>query len=188
MASTKATVLSSICRWFWKHAYAMLALCAYRGDSFGGIWRICSHNLATHGWMMPKPKWWLRSMQGCAVASSLIIKNLVNKAVEEAKVKTRVLVIDRGIVPYTAEPQDIDYATERAIADNNAKVDCVWLESNAPSYLLYTSGTTGTPKGVQRDTGGRAVALPTAMVLSITVRRARRFGRFRISVGQWSLV
>ena len=34
-----------------------------------------------------------------------------------------------------------------------------WLESNEVSYTLYTSGTTGTPKGVQRDVGGYAVAL-----------------------------
>ena len=34
-----------------------------------------------------------------------------------------------------------------------------WLESNEPSYLLYTSGTTGKPKSIQRDVGCYAVAM-----------------------------
>jgi propionyl-CoA synthetase len=58
--------------------------------------------------------------------------------------------------------RDIDYAQLRR-AHEHAQVPCVWLESNEPSYLLYTSGTTGKPKGVQRDVGGHAVALALSM-------------------------
>ncbi|MDI1260524.1 propionate--CoA ligase [Aquabacterium sp.] len=74
-----------------------------------------------------------------------------------------VVVVNRGLWPITMNaPQDVDYAEARNEM-MDAIVPCEWVESNHPSYTLYTSGTTGQPKAVQRDTGGYAVALATSM-------------------------
>ena len=91
-------------------------------------------------------------------------KGLLDEAIRIAKHKpAKVLMVDRKLAPYdSVAGRDVDYATlrERHI---DAKVACTWVDSTHPSYTLYTSGTTGTPKGVQRDTGGYAVALAASM-------------------------
>jgi propionyl-CoA synthetase len=91
-------------------------------------------------------------------------KGLLDDAIRLAKHKPQqVLMVSRGLaeLPMT-EGRDVDYAELRE-RHRNAEVPCVWVDSTHPSYTLYTSGTTGRPKGVQRDTGGYAVALAASM-------------------------
>ena len=72
-------------------------------------------------------------------------------------------MVDRKLAAFTpVAGRDVDYATERA-KHMNTQVPCEWVESTHPSYTLYTSGTTGKPKGVQRDTGGYTVALAASI-------------------------
>ncbi|MEO8123087.1 MAG: propionate--CoA ligase [Burkholderiales bacterium] len=91
-------------------------------------------------------------------------KGLLDEAIRLAKHKpAKVLMIDRKLAKFDAvADRDFDYATLRE-QQMNTVVPCVWVDSTHPSYTLYTSGTTGTPKGVQRDTGGYAVALAASM-------------------------
>jgi propionyl-CoA synthetase len=93
------------------------------------------------------------------------LKRLADEAIALAKLPPRrVLVCNRGLDPHLpwTEGRDCDYATLR---QDHAKteVPVEWLDATETSYLLYTSGTTAKPKGVQRDTGGYAVALATSM-------------------------
>ena len=91
-------------------------------------------------------------------------KPLLDEALRLAVHKTpRVLLVDRGLAAMTrVEGRDHDYAPLRE-RHLDTVVPCTWLPSTHPSYTLYTSGTTGKPKGVQRDTGGYAVALAASM-------------------------
>ena len=112
-----------------------------------------------------KPKLLVTADAGLRGGKAIHYKPLVDEALRLARHPPgRVLIVDRGIDTTMQRDagRDVDYATE-AQKHAGAAVPVVWLESSDPSYILYTSGTTGKPKGVQRDTGGYAVALASSM-------------------------
>ena len=140
--------------------FAMLA-CARIGAIhsvvFGGF---AAHNLALRI-DDAQPKLLIAADAGMRSGKVIPYKPLVDAALNEASSPPpHVLIVDRKLDPQMTRVagRDLDYA-ELRMQHEDAEVPVTWLESNEPSYLLYTSGTTGKPKGVQRDVGGYAVAM-----------------------------
>ena len=128
---------------------------------FGGF---ASHSLASRI-DDAKPKLIISADAGSRAGKIVPYKPLLDEAMRLAKsAPAKVILFDRGLDQGMTRVagRDLDWAALRA-QHLAAQVPCVWLESNEASYILYTSGTTGQPKGVQRDVGGHAVALAASM-------------------------
>ncbi len=112
-----------------------------------------------------KPALMITADGGSRMGKVVTYKSLVDESIKLAKHPPRkVLIFRRGLdkgMPVVAQ-RDVEWE-ELKKQHPSPSIPCAWLESNAPSYILYTSGTTGQPKGVQRDVGGHAVALASSM-------------------------
>jgi propionyl-CoA synthetase len=109
-----------------------------------------------------KPKLIISASCGIEVDRIIKYKPLLDAAIETASYKPETCIILQRpqCLAKLIEGRDLDWKDACALAES---VDCISLKATDPLYILYTSGTTGSPKGVVRDNGGHAVALNWSM-------------------------
>ena len=146
--------------------FSMLAcarLGAIHSVVFGGF---AAHSLAARI-DDAHPRLMITADAGLRGGRAITYRAMYDEAIRLAKFPPgKVLILNRGLDKELklTPGRDVDYAELRA-RHMDDQIPVAWLESNEPSYILYTSGTTGRPKGVQRDVGGYAVALAASMKL-----------------------
>ncbi|RYX95735.1 MAG: propionate--CoA ligase [Comamonadaceae bacterium] len=144
-------------------AFAMLA-CARIGAIhcvvFGGF---ASGSLASRI-EDATPKLVISADAGSRGGKVVAYKPLLDEAIRLSKHKPEsVLLVDRKLAAMEITAGRDHLWSDTRERNLDATVDCEWMDSTDISYTIYTSGTTGKPKGVQRDTGGYAVALAASM-------------------------
>ncbi|MEK9952626.1 MAG: propionate--CoA ligase [Curvibacter sp.] len=144
-------------------AFAMLA-CARIGAIhsvvFGGF---ASGSLASRI-EDAEPKVIVSADAGSRGGKVVAYKPLLDEAIRLSRHKpASVLLVDRKLAPMELTAGRDQLWGPLRDKHLQAQVPCAWVDATHISYTLYTSGTTGKPKGVQRDTGGYAVALAASM-------------------------
>jgi propionyl-CoA synthetase len=142
-------------------AVAMLAcarLGAVHSVVFGGF---AANELATRI-NDAKPKVMVSASCGIEVKKVIAYKPLMDGAIEMAQHKPqKCIILQRPMEKAAMKPgRDLDW---NEVMEKAQPADCVTVMATDPLYILYTSGTTGIPKGVVRDNGGHAVALKWTM-------------------------